>query len=126
MIRTSMDQVKSVLLILCLALMVSSPAMSEENLEASFREFLGIYVGQIKSGNSQYLGTVHPNLPGEMRGFFIDVTLDMMKHADDKGLEPTITCRDYGICKVTWPQPGDSWASQSFILDKGSWQWLEY
>ena len=55
-----------------------------------------------------------------MRDFFFDMTLDMMKHAKEAGLEPEITCREYGVCKVIWPQPGDSWAAQSFIKHEGA------
>ena len=61
-----------------------------------------------------------------MSGFFIGLTMDMMKYADENNLSPTITCREYEICKVTWPQPGDSWAAQTFVRHDGNWKWLDY
>ena len=57
---------------------------------------------------------------------FIGITLDMMKYADDNNLSPAVTCREYEMCKVTWPQPGDSWAAQTFIRHEGVWRWLDY
>lgn len=129
MSRPVTKTLKAAAFALCLVLVPSLFAFggeTVEELEPAFRRFLETYVGEIRSGNMEYLGTVHPNLPVETRGFFIGVTLDMMKYATDEGLKPTVTCRDMGICKVTWPQPGDSWASQSFLLQNREWRWLDY
>ena len=126
MIRSSPSLAKASLFILCMVLLVPSPGLADANLEPGFRQFLGTYINEVNAGNKDFLGTVHPNLPEEMHGFFIEITMDMMKHAKENGLDYTITCREYNICKITWPQPGDSWASQSFILHEGSWRWLEY
>ena len=104
------------------------PALGDETseLESSFRQFLADYIIQVKKGNREYLEVVHPGLPREQRSFFIGITIDMMKHADENDLKPAITCRDYGICKATWPQPGGSWAAQHFIRHDGNWRWLQY
>jgi hypothetical protein len=126
MIRSFGNLARASFFILCMALLIPSLCLAEVGLETGFRQFLGTYIKEIRSGNREFLGTVHPNLPEEMQDFFIGITIDMMKHANENGLDPTITCRDYNICKATWPQPGDSWASQSFILHEGSWRWLEY
>ena len=118
------------LLALCVAVCLFTPlpvAGGEiPELESSFNGFLGTYIKEIKSGNTSYLKTVHPKLPEEQRGFFIGITLDMMKYADDNNLSPAVTCREYEMCKVTWPQPGDSWAAQTFIRHEGVWRWLDY
>ena len=126
MIRSSGYQAGATLLILFMAILIPSLCLAEGDLETGFRQFLDTYIKEIRSGNREFLKTTHPNLPEEMQGFFIGITIDMMEYANVNGLEPTITCRDYNICKATWPQPGDSWASQSFILHQGSWRWLEY
>jgi hypothetical protein len=126
MIRPFACQPGVLLLILLITLLIPSLCLADGDLEQGFRLFLGNYIKEINSGNRQFLETIHPNLPEEMRGFFIGVTIDMMKYAHANGLEPAITCRDYNICKATWPQPSESWASQSFILHEGSWRWLEY
>ena len=126
MIRYSGYLARTSLFFLCMALMVPPLCLAEVDLESGFRQFLGTYIKEMRAENREFLGTVHPNLPEETQGFFIGITLDMMKHANENGLDPTITCRDYNICKATWPQPGDSWASQSFILHESSWRWLEY
>ena len=114
----------------CLVVCLVSPSIAfgaeVPELELSFKVFLGTYVKEIKRGNADYLETVHPKLPEEMHEFFLDITLGMMKHADEKGLFPKITCREYNICKATWPQPGGSWAAQTFIRHEGDWLWLEY
>lgn len=94
------------------------------DLEADFRAFLETYVQEMKQGNTEYLVSVHPDLPAEMHEFFFDATQAMMKYADEQGLEPTIECREYEVCKVTWPQPGGSWAAQSFIRHEGVWRFL--
>lgn len=54
-----------------------------------------------------------------MHDFFFDATMAMMRCADEQGLEPDIECKEYEVCKVTWPQPGGSWAAQSFIRHDG-------
>jgi len=95
-----------------------------ENLEKGFQQFLPIYIEKINQRDNDYLAEIHPDLPKEMYGFFFDLTLDMMKHAEANGLQPTVACKEYGVCKVTWPQPNDSWAAQTFILHKGRWRWL--
>ena len=53
-------------------------------MEASFHEFLDSYVQQIKQRNVDYLVSVHPDLPEDMREFFFDITQDMMKYADEQ------------------------------------------
>ncbi len=92
--------------------------------ESDFRSFFETYVQEVRERDADYLGSVHPELPTEMHEFFFDLTQDMMKHADEQGLEPSIDCEEYDVCKVTWPQPGDSWAAQSFIRHEGSWRFL--
>ena len=126
MIRSFGNLARGSLSILCMTLLIPSLCLAEVGLESGFHQFLETYIKEIRSGNREFLGTVHPNLPEETQGFFIGITIDMMKHANENGLDPTITCREYNICKATWPQPGGSWASQSFILHEGSWRWLEY
>jgi len=59
-----------------------------------------------------------------MYNFFFDVTLEMMKYSVDEGLEPTIECQEYKVCKVIYRQPNESWAAQQFILHENSWRWL--
>jgi hypothetical protein len=113
-------------LVFCLAIPCLASAADYPDLESSFKEFLGTYIQEIKNGNADYLKTVYPGLPEEKRGFFMGNTLDMMKHAHENNLSPSITCREYEICKATWPQPGDSWAAQTFVRRDGKWQWLDY
>jgi hypothetical protein len=94
-------------------------------LEKDFRVFLASYVQKIKQGDLEYLATVHPGLPSQMHGFFLNLTRNLMKHADEEGLEPGIACSESNVCTVTWPQPGGSWAEQSFIAHGASWRFLE-
>ena len=103
-------------------------AAGEESndLEAGFQSFLNTYISQVKQRNVDYLRTVHPKLPADMYDFFFDLTLGMMKYAGEKSLSPDIECREYNVCKVIWPQPGESWAAQTFILHEGKWLWLDY
>jgi hypothetical protein len=75
------------------------------DLEADFRAFLETYVQEIKQRNTEYLVNVHPDLPADMHEFFLEATQAMMKYADEQAIEPTIECREYNVCKVTWPQP---------------------
>lgn len=95
------------------------------DIEASFRTFLAEYRREIKRRNRDYLARVHPSLPAEMRDFFLDVTIDMMKHSDETGTAPQIDCQEYAVCKATYTQPGDTWAAQSFIFHDGAWRWLD-
>ena len=121
---------KTAILTLCIVTsLVATPFASVDDLselESSFQDFHSTYIREIKSGNTEFLRSVHPKLPEEIYSFFIGITLDMMKHANDEGLGPAVTCREYNICKATWPQPGGSWAAQTFILHEGKWQWLAY
>lgn len=119
--KTAMILVAVVYLILPAAGYGADPA----GLEESFNGFLKTYIKEIKKGNRDYLAAVHPNLPGEIHDFFIEITINMMKHSDEEGLSPEITCRDYDICKVTWTQADGSWAAQSFILHESKWRWLD-
>ena len=97
-----------------------------DELEKSFRQFLSEYWQEMKQRNSVYLRAVHPKLPGEAHEFFFDVTLDMMRYAEaTEGVEPTIVCQDFSVCKVVYPQPNNSWAAQRFILHDGAWRWLD-
>ncbi len=115
------------------ALMPSSPAVSQtnpdamaiEDLEHSFQAFLRDYRPEMRRRNAAYLKTVHPKLPEEMHDFFFDITLQMMKFSDDQGLEPTMECQDFKVCKVIYPQPEGGWAAQRFILSGDGWRWLE-
>ena len=86
-------------------------------LEKDFRGFLATYTERIEQRDLEFLGTVHPGLPKPMQGFFLDLTLNMMKHAGEGGLEPEVDCKESNICTVTWPQPGDSWLAQKFIKE---------
>lgn len=116
-------------LILLLSFLLAYPAgLYGENtskLKTDFQEFLGTYIEAVKIRDKQFLGTIHPNLPEDMYEFFFDVTQNMMSFAQEEGLAPDIECREYNVCKVTWPQPGDSWAAQTFIRHEGKWRWLE-
>ena len=95
-------------------------------LDVQFRRFLNEYWQHIKQRNSAYLAKLHPKLPREAHDLFFDVTLDMMIHAEaTEGLEPKIECQEFGVCKVIYPQPNDSWAAQRFILHDGTWRWLD-
>lgn len=114
------------LLACCLSAASGARAEQYPELEAGFREFLAEYVEMIRSGNTGYLEAVHPSLPREKRESFIGITLDMMQHARSQGLAPSVSCRQQGICKAVWPQPGGSWAAQTFVLREGQWQWLTY
>ena len=130
MTRKASPVLSIALSILCLASFLAIPFFSSAGqfpeIRSSFEKFLATYVKEIKRGNTVYLKAVHPKLPEEMNGFFIGITMDMMKYADENNLSPTITCREYEICKVTWPQPGDSWAAQTFVRHDGNWKWLDY
>ena len=97
---------------------------TENGVEADFRTFFEAYVQAIEQRNTEYLLGVHPDLPSDTHGFFFDVTQQMMQYAGEQGLEPTIECREYSVCKTTWPQPGGSWAAQSFIRHDGEWRFL--
>ncbi len=107
----------------------SLPAPSQEiseELEERFQQFLDGYWPEIKKRNHAYLNSVHPILPEGMYDFFFDITLDMMRHSEENtGIEPTIECQDFEICKVVYPQPNDSWAAQRFILHEDAWRWLD-
>ena len=111
----------------CLGTLLMSCGESRDPaaLERDFRVFLASYVKKIKQGDLEYLETVHPGLPSPMHGFFRNLTLSLMKHADEEGLEPDIDCSESNVCTVNWPQPGGSWAEQSFIAHGASWRFLE-
>jgi hypothetical protein len=106
----------------------TAPAIAAESeiksLKADFQDFLPTYIEAVKERDAAFLYRVHPDLPKEMTDFFFDLTQDMMNYAETNGLQPTITCKEYGVCKVTWPQPEDHWAAQSFIRHEGRWRWL--
>ena len=128
-----MKRIMHLSLITALATLVlislTAPAISAEgerveSLTAEFQDFLPVYIQAIKQRDADFLATVHPDLPKEMTDFFFDLTLDMMRHAEANGLQPSVTCKEYGVCKVTWPQPDDHWAAQSFIRHEGQWRWL--
>lgn len=102
-----------------------NPAEKQETgPEESFRAFLQEYWAEIKDRDKEYLKSIHPELPEDMYDFFFDATLQMMEYSEDKNLERTIDCVDLDICKVTYPQPNDSWAAQQFIRHDGAWRWL--
>ena len=103
----------------------SSGTNITDELAHSFQEFLREYAAELKLRNIDYLKSVHPNLPEHMSDFFIDVTLDMMKYSEAEDLNPTIECQEYGVCKVTYPQPNNSWAAQQFIFYENSWRILD-
>ncbi len=95
-------------------------------LAVKFQAFLGEYQPQMKARNADYLKSVHPKLPAEAYDFFFDVTLNMMKYAEEtEGAEPKIECQEFNVCRVIYPQPNDSWAAQRFILHEGNWRWLD-
>lgn len=99
---------------------------SRDDVKESFRQFLDKYQLEMRARNTAYLKTVHPKLPAETHAFFFDVTLNMMRYADEnEGVEPKIECQDFNICKVVYPQPNDSWAAQRFIRHAGNWRWLD-
>ena len=98
---------------------------SPSTLETEFGTFLKTYSQKIEARDSHYLGKVHPKLPKEMQAFFFDVTSNMMSHARQNRLDPAIECNEFQICKVTWPQPGGSWASQRFIMHLEQWRGQE-
>lgn len=80
----------------------------------------------MRARNTAYLKAVHPKLPAETCAFFFDVTLNMMRYADEnETVEPKIECQDFNVCKVVYPQPNDSWAAQRFIRHEGDWRWLD-
>lgn len=114
----------------CLLLVVpAGPASAtqttaKEALKANFLQFLPSYIEHIKKKDGKFLSAVHPELPESMYDFFFTATQNMMRYAEKNHLQPTVTCKDYGVCKVTWPQPNDSWAAQSFIRHEGTWRWL--
>ncbi len=107
----------------------SPPEATQENgqeLGQRFWDFLNGYWPEIQNRNRVYLQSVHPKLPEEMYDFFFDMTLDMMRYSEENvGIEPTIECQDFDICKVVYPQPNNSWAAQRFILHEGDWRWLD-
>ena len=104
----------------------TSDQSSRDDLEENFRQFLSQYRLEVRARNTAYLKAVHPKLPAEMHAFFFDVTLNMMRYADEnEGVEPKIECQDFSICKVVYPQPNDSWAAQRFIRHEGDWRWLD-
>lgn len=94
-------------------------------LERSFQAFLDEYWPEVQRRNGTYLKSVHPKLPTEMYDFFFDLTLQMMNFSEERGLERTIECQEFKVCKVVYPQPNDSWAAQRFILHEGDWRWLD-
>lgn len=119
-------------LVCCIVLMAipqSSFAADDaggNDVEAEFRQFLDEFRPQMKARNAAYLQAVHPKLPAEAYDLFFDVTLNMMQHAEkNEGIEPTVECQDFNVCKVVYPQPNDSWAAQRFILHQGTWHWLD-
>lgn len=99
---------------------------SRDEVEGNFRQFLNQYQLEMRARNTAYLKAVHPKLPAETYAFFFDVTLNMMRYADENNeVEPKIECQDFNICKVVYPQPNDSWAAQRFIRHDGDWRWLD-
>jgi len=95
-------------------------------LETDFQHFLDDYWLHVRQRDREFLRLVHPKLPQEMYEFFFDVTLDMVRHSEARaGIEPSIECQEFNVCKVVYPQPNDSWAAQRFILHRGAWQWLD-
>jgi hypothetical protein len=107
------------------ALAASGGTATMTDMERSFQKFLAEYREQIHRRDTEYLETVHPKLPAEMYDFFINVTLQMMRHSEENSLEPEVECREYGTCKAIYTQPDGSWAAQSFILYEGAWRWLD-
>ena len=107
------------------ALTSCSAPREAATIEDDFRVFLKDYVAHIESRDRSFLHTVNPELPEDMNDFFFDVTMNMMKHAKDEGLDPTVNCKEYGVCTVTWPLSDGSWAAQSFIRHDGKWQFLQ-
>jgi len=95
-----------------------------ESLKRDFHHFLATYLQHVQDRDNDFLAKVHPELPEQMYEFFFDATLNMMRHAQTHDLQPEITCKEYGVCTVTWPQPNDSWAAQTFIRHEGHWRWL--
>lgn len=114
----------SLLLITLTAPAIAAKGDQVESLKADFQDFLPTYIEAVKKRDADFLAGVHPDLPKEMTDFFFDLTQDMMRYAETNGLQPSITCKTYGVCKVTWPQPEDHWAAQSFIRHEGKWRWL--
>jgi len=103
---------------------LSAVSARAESLKADFQDFLPTYIEAINNRDADFLATVHPELPTEMTDFFFDLTLDMMSYAETNGLQPSVACKTYGVCKVTWPQPEGHWAAQTFIRHEGRWLWL--
>jgi hypothetical protein len=99
--------------------------MATGDLERSFRAFLQDYRPEMKRRNATYLKSVHPKLPDEMQDFFFDITLQMMRYSDERGLDPAIECQEFKVCKVVYPQPDGGWAAQRFILSDDRWRWLD-
>lgn len=81
-------------IMVCLLAPLSVSGSELAELESSFNDFLVTYIKEIKSGNTDYLKTIHPKLPEEQRDFFVNITLDMMKYARDNNLSPTVACRE--------------------------------
>jgi len=123
----------ALLLLLAWVLVPSSSVLSQEaagtaamgELERSFEAFLQEYSHEIRRRNGVYLKSVHPKLPDEMYDFFFDVTQQMMRFSEEQGLDPTIECQEFKICKAIFPQPNDSWAAQRFIFYENGWRWLD-
>jgi len=114
----------SLLLITLTAPAIAAEGDLVESLKADFQDFLPTYIKAVKERDADFLAAVHPDLPKEMTDFFFDLTQDMMRYAETNGLQPSITCKAYGVCKVTWPQPEGHWAAQSFIRHEDRWRWL--
>ena len=55
-----------------------------------------------------------------MHDLFFDATLQMMDFSEETGLERTIECQEFNVCKVVYPQPNDSWAAQRLFHIKVS------
>ena len=116
-------------LVLLLLWSFASPAMAgnkgqTEGLKKDFQQFLPTYIQHVREKDRSFLATIHPELPEEMYDFFFDATLNMMRYARSHDLQPDVTCKDYGVCTVTWPQPKNSWAAQTFIRHEEHWRWL--
>ena len=103
---------------------ITEPQTTNE-LKRSFQAFLDDYWQEIQHRNGTFLASVHSKLPKDMHYLFFDATLQMMNFSEETGLERTIDCQEFNVCKVVYPQPNDSWAAQRFISYKGEWRWLD-
>jgi hypothetical protein len=101
------------------------PASADEELEADFREFLQEYRRRMEARDRAYLKTIHPELPEDYYDLFFDATEDMSAHTRDRPSDRSVECDRFQICKITYPQPENHWASQRFIRQEGEWFWLE-